>query len=141
SVVFSATRVREGVRRKIVDAIGGRAVALDGEKRLGVGRLSEEGFANAGVSIPYQPGLARAIAATEPDVIISEGFFQWTPAALWVKRKRRVPMVIAYEKTPHTERNAPRLRSMYRRWIGREADAICCNGSLSKQYCTEVLGV
>src|SRR5439155_20511438 len=65
SVVFSATRVRDGVKRKISDALGDRAVALSGEKRVGIGRVNEEGFANAGISIPYQPGLVRAIAATE----------------------------------------------------------------------------
>ena len=138
SIVFSATRIREGVRRKITDVLGDRAVALEGEKRLGIG-INEETFANQGISIPYQPGLVRSIIETEPDVIISEGFFQWTPAALWAKRKARVPLVIAYEKTPHTERNAPRLRTLYRRWVASETDAICCNGKLSKEYCTSVL--
>lgn len=140
SVVFSAARVRPNVRAKITAALGDRAIALEGERRLGLG-VNEESFANAGLSIPYQPGLVSAIESAEADVIISEGFFQWTPASLWVKRRRRTALVIAYEKTPHTERNAPRLRTMYRRWVGRESDAICCNGQLSKEYCTDVLGV
>ena len=140
-VVFSASRTPAAVRERITQHLGDRAVALDGETRLRLGGVSEEGFANVGVNIPYQSGLASAIARCEPDVIVSEGFFQWTPAALWVKRRKRLPMVIAYEKTPHTERNAPRLRTLYRRWVAAQTDAVCCNGSLSKEYCTGTLGI
>jgi glycosyltransferase involved in cell wall biosynthesis len=139
-VVFSALRTPSAVSEGIRQALGDRAIALSGEKRLRLG-ASEENFANVGINIPYQQGLARAIASCKPDVIVSEGFFQWTPASLWVKRRTRVPMVIAYEKTAHTERNAPRLRTLYRKWVSRQTSAICCNGQLSKDYCTSVLGI
>ncbi len=139
-VVFSAARTSPAVRDALERHLGKRAIALKGESRLRVG-AREENFANVGLNVPYQKGLARAIAACDADVIISEGFFQWTPAALWVSRRRGTPIVIAYEKTPHTERNAPRLRTRYRRWVAAQASALCCNGVLSKQYCVDTLGV
>ncbi len=139
-VVYSASRTPESVSERIRKHLGPRAIALSGESRVSLG-AREENFANVGVNIPYQAGLGRAILSCEPDVIISEGFFQWTPAALWAKRKLDVPMVIAYERTGHTERNAPRLRTLYRKWVCRQIEAICCNGSQSKEYCTTALNM
>ena len=140
SVVFSRGRTSQSVSRKIADALGDRAVGLDGERGINLG-AHKENFANVGFKLPYQPGLLRAIAAARPDVLVSEGFFQWTPAALWHKLRRRVPLVIAYERTAHTERNASRLRLGYRRAVARMADAIACNGRLSKEFCIRALGV
>ena len=140
AVVFSRNRTSESVCRKIGEALGERAVALGGERGLNLG-AGKENFANVGLNIPWQPELVKAIAAARPDVIVSEGFFQWTPAALWLKATRRVPLVIAYERTAHTERNAGRLRLGYRRVVARMTDAIACNGALSKDFCVQALGV
>src|SRR4051812_25518748 len=85
SVVFSTARTPAAVASRLRDAIGDRAVALSGEKRVGLAGVADENFANVGLSIPYQSGLIGAINDTRPDVIVSEGFFQWTPAAVWVK--------------------------------------------------------
>ena len=141
SVVFSSTRTPADVRERLTQHLGTRATALAGENGLSFGDANTTGFANGGLKIPYQAGLVRAIAACEPDVIVSEGFFQWTPASLWVKRKRRVPLVIAYERTAHTERNASWWRTMYRRFVTGQTDAVACNGQLSKEYCQDVLGI
>jgi glycosyltransferase involved in cell wall biosynthesis len=141
SVVFSATRTPPDVRDRLTKHLGSRAVALSGENGVSFGDANTTGFANGGLKIPYQAGLVRTIAACEPDMIVSEGFFQWTPAALWVKRKRRVPLVIAYERTAHTERNAAWWRTMYRRWMTGQVDAVACNGRLSKEYCHNVLNI
>jgi len=138
TVIFSAKRTPAGVQRKIKAALGSRAVALAGEHFISI-RSNEENFANVGFNLPYQPGLVKAIIASRSDIVISEGFFQWTPAALWVKLRNRVPIVITYERTSHTERNAGALRTIYRRMIIQQIDAICCNGVLSKEYCTTIL--
>jgi glycosyltransferase involved in cell wall biosynthesis len=138
TVIFSAKRTPDTVQQKIKAALGSRAVALAGEHFISLGS-NEEDFANVGFNLPYQPGLVKAIMATQSDILISEGFFQWTPAALWVKLRKRVPMVITYERTSHTERNAGTLRTIYRRMIVQQIDAICCNGILSKEYCTTML--
>src|SRR5207248_1922497 len=110
------------------------------EKSLDLG-FNHQDFANVGLHVPYQPGLLGAIAAAQPDVIISEGFFQWTPASLYFKFTRRVPLVIAYERTAHTERAAGGMRLGYRKMMARSADAFACNGVLSKDFCVDRFGV
>jgi glycosyltransferase involved in cell wall biosynthesis len=70
----------------------------------------------------------------KPDVLITDGFFQWTSAALWLRATRGIPHVCCYEKTVHTERRAQWYRTFYRRSAMRWIDVMCCNGSLSADY-------
>ena len=139
TVIFSAARTPGDIKSRITQALGERAVALEGERISTLGR-NDRGFSNIGFCIPFQPGLLRAISDARPDIIIAEGFFQWTPAAIWAKISGGIPLVVAYERTMQTERNAGRIRTYYRKMVTKYVDAICCNGSLSKEYCTEVLG-
>jgi glycosyltransferase involved in cell wall biosynthesis len=139
TVIFSATRTPDDVKSKIKNALGERAIALKGERISTIGG-SDQDFANIGFRIPFQPGLFRAISDASPDIIIAEGFFQWTPAAIWARISAGIPLVVAYERTMHTERHAGRIRTYYRKIVTKYVSAICCNGSLSKEYCTEVLG-
>ncbi len=140
TVIFSADRTPGPVGEKITATLGDRAVGLRGEYRLNLG-ADDTDLANMVLKVPYQSGLLRAVAAARPDVIISEGFFQWTPASFFYKTRYRVPLVITYERTAHTERNAGSLRTFYRRWVAKHTDAIACNGVLSKQYCQHQLRV
>ena len=140
TVLFSASRMLPSVTALITEALGARAVGLSGERQLRFGSGSNH-FANQGYSFPFQRGLKKAIRRADPDVIISEGLFQWTPAALWYKKKHGTPVVVSYECTTHTERRAGPIRTGYRRWVARHLDAVCCNGLLSMEYCTEVLRI
>lgn len=140
TVVFSKCRTSPRVCEKIESVLGAGAVGLKGERKLrSTAKL--EGFANRGIHIPYQPGLLDAIADSKPDVIVSEGFFQWTPASILFRIVQRVPLVIAYERTAHTERNAGFIRHRYRRLVSKITDGIVCNGSLSREYCMNQLGI
>ena len=140
TLIFSKRRTPPSVCDKIASALGARAVGLAGEKLLTSGNGNAD-FTNAGYTVPYQKGLYRAIAASRPEVLIGEGFFQWTPVALLYKVLHRVPLVIAYERTAHTERNAAKIRVVYRRLVARMTDAIACNGRLSKEFCRDGLGI
>lgn len=139
-VICSATRILPSVMDIATDALGDRAVALPGEWQVSLGRKANS-FANRSLRLAFQPGLISAIREARPDVIIAEGFFQWTPAALWYKRRYGTPIVVSYERTAHTERRAGRIRTIYRRFAAKHVDVVCCNGSLSMEYCTKVLGV
>lgn len=137
TVIYNADYVPDRCGRKIERALGQRAKGLRGELAL---RWScGDGFTNRGLRIPYQRGLVKAILDEEPDVLISDGFFQWTYAALYVRATRRIPHVMCYEKTCHTERNAQWYRTAYRRFAMRWIDAMCCNGALCAEY-AESLG-
>jgi len=139
SVLYSAVWTPPRVQQKAAAALGERAIALSGEKRIGDGRASKE-MANAKLCIAYQPGLLKALAQTRPDVVISDGFFKWTFFAILHKLRHRVPVVVCYERTFHTERGAQWYRRLYRRAAVKLVDAVCCNGRLSAEY-TRWLGV
>ena len=127
------------VRQKLSAVLGERAVILIGEKSLG-DNMPQEGVANRTVCVPYQPGLVKAIASTHPDVIVGDGFFQWTFLAIPYVLLHQTPLVVCYERTFHTERNAQWYRSLYRRLVLKIIGAVSCNGRLSAEY-TKGLGV
>lgn len=132
-VVFPDTRTPERVRDKIKEALGENAVELTGERSLGSSAPSNQ-MANKGWLITRQPGLARKIKELNPDVTIGDGFGQWSVPLLRKRIFRGTPMMMCYERTAHTERNAQWLRRIYRkvalRWVG----AACVNGIQSKDY-------
>jgi len=134
SVLYYGEVVPERVTEKLRAVLGDRAVALAGEWRLTGKKRMGAGFANAGIRIPFQPGLIRSARRSEPDVVVSDGFFQWTYAALWLRATRGIPHVMCYERTSHTERNSQWYRVAYRKQAMRWIDAMCCNGRLCGEY-------
>lgn len=133
SIIFSKSRIPDRVVKKISAVLGDSAIGLDGERILTLGK-TDSGFSNSGLQIPYQPGLIREVMSRKVDVVISEGFFQWTPIAVIRKIIKRTPLVISYERTAHTERDCPRWRTVYRQMVLKTVDAVICNGILSAQY-------
>ena len=131
-VVYSREVTLERVQRKIEQLLGPRGIGLNGERRIGPKIISN--FANSSVRVVYQPGLFQAINDISPDVILGDGFFQWTSFGLIRRIFYGTPLVICYERTFHTERHAQWFRTVYRRKILRWVDAMSCNGSMSKDY-------
>lgn len=131
-VIYSADYVPERVNDRIQSALGVNAIGMRGEKRIGPNEFPD--FANSAFRFVYQPGLLRKIAETKPDVLIADGFFQWTTFALGYKLKHGIPLVVCYERTSYTERNAQWFRTAYRRMVMRFIDAMCCNGKLCVEY-------
>ncbi len=132
TLLFNADYVPRRCSRKAEQALGSAARGLQGEFALKLG--AQKGFANRGFRFPYQPGLVRRVLEAKPDVLITDGFFQWTSAALWLRASRGVPHVCCYEKTMHTERHAQWYRTCYRKLALRWIDVMCCNGRLSADY-------
>ncbi|WP_461450164.1 glycosyltransferase family 4 protein [Mucilaginibacter sp.] len=131
-LIYSMKRVPERVVSKIIKAIGLNAIGLKGEIVLETKTKGD--FANTGLRLPIQPGLLKAIAKVKADVIIAEGFFQWTPFALLIAKLFGKPFFIAYERTAHTERNCPKWRTFYRKVITWFVDGYLVNGLLTKEY-------
>ncbi len=133
-VLFSKEWTPARVQQKISAVLGDRAIGLDGEYRLiQLGNKTSD-FANRRVEAGYQPGLFNKIQEINPDLLIGEGFFQWTFAALSFCVLQKRPLIVSYERTHHTERNSQWYRRWYRKAVLRRVDAIACNGSLSKEY-------
>jgi glycosyltransferase involved in cell wall biosynthesis len=136
TLLFNADYVPPRCGRKAEQTLGCAARGLRGEFALKLG--AQKGFANRGFRIPYQPGLIKAVLEEKPDVLITDGFFQWTWAALWLRAARGIPHVCCYEKTLHTERHAQWYRTLYRKLALRWIDVMCCNGRLSAEYARHI---
>jgi glycosyltransferase involved in cell wall biosynthesis len=139
-LIYSQNRVPERVNKKVKKEMGEDAIALPNERYLQIGK-EEKGFANEYIKIPFQPKLLKTILKTEVDIIIAEGFFQWTPYVIIKKILHRKPLLIAYERTKHTEKNSPLWRTVYRKFVSKFADGFIANGILTKEYLVDVLKV
>lgn len=140
TVVYNAEAVPQRCQTKLRNVLGDRSIAMEGEVRIG--QRHQLGVANKGFRIPIQKGLIKKIKETSPEVLVSDGFFQWTYASLWLRLIgwKNVKHVMCYEKTPHTERNAPKWRIYYRKFVSRWIDAIDCNGQLTAKFIKEIIG-
>ena len=135
-LVFPDTRIPSRVRERIKDEIGDNAVELTGERTLGTTNPIA-GKANSSWLFTYQPGLSKLIHSLSPNVTVGDGFGQWSVPLLKRRAIRRTPFVMCYERTRHTERNAQKLRRLYRRQMCRWVDAACVNGRLTREYLNE----
>lgn len=132
-LVYNADYVPDRVHIKAQDVLGENAIGLRGEKKIGPNDFGDF-LANKKVRVPYQPNLIKTIKKLEPNVLISDGFFQWTYAALWLRKYKKIPHVMCYERTLHTERNAQKIRTRFRKFAARYIDAYCASGKLCGEY-------
>lgn len=137
-IVFSKRAVPLRVIEKMKNAIGDHAIVFDGEKVFDIGSVG--GYSNKSLRIPITKNLYKTIRDVKADLVIAEGFFQWTPKAVRYCFLHKIPLFIAYERTKHTERNCPRWRWAYRQFIDRFTAGYLCNGKLTKEY-LESIGV
>jgi glycosyltransferase involved in cell wall biosynthesis len=135
TVIYFKDVVPVRCQEKLQKIIGERAIGLSGEVRIGGKKIENQAFANAGgFRIPVRPGLVLKVKSTEPDLILSDGFFQWTYAALLNNALWGTPHIMCYERTLHTERNVSKSRVLLRKIAAKYIDAICCNGIQTKEY-------
>lgn len=142
TVIYNKDVVPDRCQIKLRKVLKERAIGLSGEVRLSGVARDNATMANKGIRIPFQKGLVRAIRKSHPDIMISDGFYQWTYAPLIVRmfNTHNIKHIMCYERTPHTERNAGKLRTFYRKFVSKWIDAIDCNGSLTAEYVTKILG-
>lgn len=131
-LAYSKQRVPKRCIKKIESALGNNALGLEEERILKFGPNND--LANKSISIPYPKGLQEMISKVKADIIIGEGFFQWTPWALLKSKRDRVPLLIAYERTAYTERNCPKWRYLYRKFISKFVSGFLTNGTLTNEY-------
>ena len=92
---------REDLVEKIHQELGENAIAFNGDhlfctKEMSFKRMSYE----HGKKIPIIRGLIKAVGKVKPDVLITEGFFQWTPLVTFYATLHRIPVYMGYERTP-----------------------------------------
>lgn len=140
TVIYYKDAVPKRAQDKLKAILGDRAIAREKELRFGNGAK----FANATEKrgtfrVPISWGLIKQIKQTQPEVLISDGFMQWTYAPLWVSATKRIPHVMCYERTAHMERNAGKIRRLYRKFASQWIDVIDCNGKLCADYVKELV--
>lgn len=131
-LIYSKERVPQRCINKIENELNKNALGLSNEKQLKIGGKSD--FANSSLSIPFPHGLNKLIKSVNADIIIAEGFFQFTPWAVFNSIRKHIPLMIAYERTAHTERNCPWWRKKYRKFINSFVAGYIANGKLTKDY-------
>ena len=87
-----------------------------------------------GKRIPLTFGLLRAIHKIKPDVLITEGYFQWTPLILLYGIIHHIPVYMGYERTLHTERNTGFLKTYQRKLFNQFFKGFLVNGQETKKY-------
>lgn len=141
TVIYYKDIPPERVQKKIKAILGERAMARNIELRIGSKpKIDNASKSNTSIRIPISPGLIKQVIDSKPDVLISDGFMQWTYATLAVRALKGIPHVMCYERTKYTERNAGKFRILYRKFVSHWIDAIDCNGQLTKEYVKDLLG-
>jgi len=93
-----------------------------------------------GKRIPFTYGLFRAVNKIKPDVLITEGYFQWTPLVLLYGLIHHIPVYLGYERTLHTERNTGKIKTWQRKLFNSFFAGFLANGSETRKY-LESIGV
>ena len=138
---YSTVITPERVHNKAKKILKERCFGLGGEKCIGDSDVVYNHLANQTITIPLQFNLRKYIKKVRPDVIVCDGFFQWTFYAIIYHILFRVPVVMCYERTEHTEKNCQWYRRWYRKFSSFFFKRICCNGKLSLEYTHKSLGV
>lgn len=137
--LYSANRYRLTGRvelmNRLTDTLKENAIAYEGEKIFNTYTRSFTKYSSEkGQRIPITWGLFHKIKAQHPDVLITEGFFQWTPLVLLYSILFRKPIFIGYERTPWTERNNGKLKTWHRKLTDKFVTGYLVNGSETKKY-------
>ena len=85
-------------------------------------------------AIPLSLGLLTIIRKIKPDVLITEGFFQWTPFVQLYGWFFRVPVFVGYERTLYTERHNSRFKTFLRKLQDKSIAGYLANGIETKKY-------
>jgi glycosyltransferase involved in cell wall biosynthesis len=104
------------------------------------GPRHHEYFANSRIVIPIVPSLLPLLIRINPDVVIGDGFFQWTGYALLYRILMRKALVVCYERTRYTERRVQWYRRAYRHMALKFCGGLAVNGLQTEQY-LNTLGV
>lgn len=145
-VMYSPMRMRICGKEKFADRVkeelGDNALPLLSDHvfdtySMGFDRMPD---IERGKRIPFTFGLMRAIRKVKPDVLITEGYFQWTPLVLLYGMLHRIPVYLGYERTLHTERNTGKLKILQRKLFNKFLAGFLVNGQETKHY-LESLGV
>lgn len=139
-VMYSPMRMRicgkDNFANKVKEELGENALPLFSDHVFdtyskGFDRMPD---IERGKRIPFTFGLMRAIHKVKPNVLITEGYFQWTPLVLLYGTLFNVPVYMGYERTLHTERNTKIIKKIQRKIFNSFLRGFLTNGIETQQY-------
>ena len=132
-VVYSTKRYvgREALLNRIKNELGENALPYDNELMFNWRKFT---FNSIWTGIPLPFGIIKTIRKIKPDILITEGFFQWTPFVLLCSVLFRTPTFMGYERTPWTERNIGKLKTWHRKITDKFIKGYLVNGSETRKY-------
>lgn len=137
--LFSSNRYkltgREKLMQRFIDTLGSNAIIYRKEKIFNTYTFSFSKYSSEkGQRIPFPFGLLSTVHSIKPDIIITEGFFQWTPFLIIYSQIFNKPLFMGYERTLYTERNTSWLKKMYRKLTDKFITGYLVNGEETKKY-------
>lgn len=105
-------------------------------RRIDISRRHDDALETP-FGVTLTPGLLPTLLKLNPGAVISNNFSTWTLTSLLAG----YPTILFWEGTAHTERTVKPWRHRLRQWIARRTAAFVANGTLSKRYLVEQLGV
>lgn len=136
-LIYSTKRYKgahESMLKTIVETLGSNAHPYENEWFYDTVSKSFDKKSETYHPVAISFGLWRRISRVKPDVLITEGFFQWTP---WVQlwgALHRVPVFMGYERTLWTERNNSKLKTWIRKIQNKMIAGYLVNGEETKKY-------
>lgn len=126
---------RETLFERIKAEMGNNALPFNEEYVFDTHEFSFKKYSmGKGKKIPVTRGFIRKIWKLNPDVIITEGFYQWTPLVILYSLLRNKPVYIGYERTCHTERNAGVIKKIHRKITNLFVTGYFVNGQETRKY-------
>ena len=139
-VMYSPVRYKmckkENLCERIKKELGENAIPLSTEHVFDTNSMKWDVMPDIekGKRIPFTWGLIRKIRSVRPDVLITEGYFQWTPLILLYGMLFHVPVYMGYERTLHTERHTGKIKTWQRKLFNSWVRGFLVNGSETKKY-------
>lgn len=136
-VIYSTKRygtAHSKLLKDIKERLGENAHPYDNELMYDVYTKSFNKYTEGYKQIPFPFGLWKRISEVNPDVLITEAFFQWTPLVQLWGIFHNVPVMVGYERTLWTERNNSKLKTLIRRIQDKFIRGYLVNGQETVNY-------
>lgn len=136
-VMYSPYRYRyenmDALLPKIEERLRDIAYPYEGETIKKIRKPFNKDF-DAYTRIPFLRHFSASLAKCKPEVLITEGFFQWTPMVAWYAWRHHLPVYIGYERTKHTERFIPFYKVWQRKLMDKFVTGYFANGTETREY-------
>ena len=134
-ILFSHSRMIKGkaLYDRIINDMGNNAIPFKGDRVFYLPIKSHGDIARY-QRIPFVWGLLYRLYKEKPDILITEGYFQWTPIIQLYGFLTKTPVFMGYERTLYTERYCSSWKTRLRKFQNRFFAGFLVNGIETTKY-------